>query len=85
MTMSDSDSDTLTIGELLPDDFVDEYTEFNSTDELLTEAGLVADTPAHDHTLAGSEFDRFVEARSHFNGWPEMRDTAMDRHEQGGV
>lgn len=83
--MSDNDSEELTIGELLPDDFIDQFTDFGTADELLTEAGLVADTPAHDHTLAGGEFDHFIEARTHFDTWSEMRDEAMERYERGGV
>lgn len=80
-----SDEESVTLGELLPDDFVREFTDFDSTDELLAEAGLIAETPAHDHTLAGGDFDQFVEARTHFESWSEMREEAMDRYERGGV
>lgn len=83
--MSEESTEDLTLGDLLPDDFVAEFTEFDSRDELLAEAGLIADTPANHHTLAGAEFDQFIEARTHFDSWSDMRDTAMDRYERGGV
>lgn len=83
--MSDDESDGMTLGEVLPDSFVDEHTDFGSTDDLLTEAGLVADTPADDHTLVGGEFEQFVDRRTAFSSWPEMRARARNRNQKGGL
>lgn len=80
-----SDDDGTTLGELLPDGFVDEHTDFSSTDELLSEAGLIADTPADHHTLVGGEFEQFVDRRTSFESWAEMRKTAKQRNEKGGM
>ena len=58
--------------DLFASDFMNNYTDFKSIDEMIQSSGFVINTSADIEKLPDGEWDNFVQMHTRFSNWNEM-------------
>lgn len=73
---SASGSHEIPMDELLPADFMQTHTEFESLEEFFEESPWTVDTKEDFQSIPGDEFDGYVERNTGFSDWDSMLSAA---------
>ena len=68
---------TLSLNELMDEEFFINYTSFSSFDEMLEKSNLKEKYPDFGELTLSEEWNNFINEKTNFTSWREMEDTAV--------
>jgi hypothetical protein len=71
---------TIPFSDLFTSDFMDNYTEFESIDEMIKSSGFPIESSEDIKELPGNEWNEFIQKHTCFPNWDEMVQTAAKEY-----
>ena len=72
--------ETLSLGELLTEDFICNNTEFSDFDQMIYVSGIKTGNNLFTEVFISNEWNEFVNRTTEFNGWREMVECAVKNY-----
>ena len=67
---------TIPLAELFPADFLRQYTEFDSLEDMFQTSDFVVESPEDFKKIPEDQWDQFISSRTRFSSWKEMLNAA---------
>lgn len=67
---------TIPLGEFFPADFLRQYTDFESLEDMFQASGFVVESREDFKKIPEDQWDQFIRSRTQFSSWREMQDAA---------
>jgi len=72
--------ETITLGELLTEDFISNATEFSNFDQMIYVSGIKTINNSFTEVFISKEWNEFVNKTTDFSGWKEMMEGAVENY-----
>ena len=72
--------ETMTLGKLLTQDFINTFTEFSDFDQMIDVSGIKTINNSFTDVFISREWDEFVNYTTDFSGWKEMIERAVENY-----
>lgn len=72
--------ESITLGELLSEDFIANSTDFSNFDQMLHTNGIKTGNNSFTDVFISKEWNEFVNRTTEFNGWKEMIERAVENY-----
>ncbi len=70
--------DTITLGELLTENFIRAYTNFSTFDEMIEKSGIKNSKNSYEEVFTSTQWNKFVIKTTKFMGWDEMVEISIN-------
>jgi len=72
--------ESITLGELLSEDFITNSTDFSNFDQMIELSGIKTRNNSFTDVFISNEWNEFVNRNTEFNGWKEMIEGAVENY-----
>lgn len=75
-----SGEQNLTFEELFPDEFMTQFTDYSSMENMISQSQFEVESPEDFKAIPDPEWDDYVKRKTSFNNWDEMMEKAVGEY-----